>query len=175
MTWLVEDPWTIGFVVLAIGVIALVMAAQISHGAMVLAVVMTVLAAAGLLLTERLVVTEKERVEETLYRAADAVMSGDSANVLPLFAPQASAIRDQLKILMSTWQIEEVKLADMKITINRLTPQPSARAAFRARVEGSSRRRNVLVSHNQVLQQMIVTLEEQPDGRWLIAGYDIGG
>ena len=82
MTWLVEQPVTI----FALGLVTLaIMAGALVHTGrriFLYAVFAVVLLTAGMLLIERLAVTEVERVEATLYALANDLRKNDAEAVL---------------------------------------------------------------------------------------------
>lgn len=93
-------------------------------GGVLLVVVLGVLA-------ERWIVTEKERVEQTLYDAAAAVQSNDIKAVEAFIAPspQSDVLR-RVSYYMGEVQFDEVNVRNLSVTVNQLTSPPTAEARF---------------------------------------------
>ena len=169
MTWLYEDPWTIGFIGLAGTAILLVAAAQISRGWMIAAGALCVLATGGMLAFERLVVTEREEVEQTLHDAADAIQRGDVNGLLAHVSPQHPNLQSTAKSYMSFLKLDEIKIAGLKVTLNRLTSPPSAKARFRVILKHASGSRS---PYPTTPHQVEVSFDHV-DGRWLATKYNL--
>jgi len=135
VTWLYEDPITILVVGAVLCAVLAVVFSQVSRLAMVAAVLVALLATGGMLLIERRVVTDMEKVENTLYGAAEALENEDLPRLITYIAPRSKHLVTRADLQVSRWDIREVKIANLKIEINRLTTPPSARAEFLGRAE----------------------------------------
>ncbi|MGD9721617.1 MAG: hypothetical protein AB7O59_05985 [Pirellulales bacterium] len=172
MTWLLESPWpaiTLGVVLeLALG-IALV---RTGRGMLLVVMAAVLLGTLGLVLVERLVVTEREAVENTLEAAAAALETNDPAAVLALFTPD-SPRRAQVTSALARYRVRAAHIGgDLEVASNRLTIPPSARAYFTGRVEGSDSRGDV--PYDNLIAKFKVTLHPSGDG-WLIHDFEMSG
>ena len=130
------------------------------------------LVTAGFVLVERLVVTEREKVEIALFDAATAVESNDINAVLKcvtLTAPR----REELRAKLPKYHIDKVSIKnDLKITMNDKTIPPSATAEFRVVVTGGERAGGI---HDISYPLFLVVYFERDKDRWLISGYEEHG
>jgi hypothetical protein len=168
MNWIVESPWpviTLGVVVQVALAIALV-----RTGRGVYLVVMGAAAAitGAALLAERLIVTEREQVEDALESAAVALEANDPPAFMGLVSPR-SPRRAEIEYLLSRVHIRDANVGgDLEIRTNQLTSPPSATAYFTGRVEASDVRQSFPYEH--MVQKFKVTLQRHND-RWLIHDY----
>ncbi len=169
MDFFSENPWkfVIGGALVEIGlVIALV---KSGRGFWLAWIGGVAIVAAGLILVERLIVTEREQVEITLYDAAEAVEKNDINAVMKFIAPAAPR-REELRARLPRYHIEKVSIKnDLKITVNDKTSPPSATAEFHVVVTGGDRGGN---AHDVSLPFYFVVFFERDKDRWLINGYD---
>lgn len=137
MTWLTEDVTTL-LVVLGIVELALALALyQSGRGVILIAMAGVLLLAGAAFATERLVVTERERVESALMGVVEAVQDNDLDAVLSYIGPQALEVRTLAQANLKLVKIQEAKITDApQILINELTNPPTATASFMGRVQG---------------------------------------
>ena len=139
MTTLLEDPTPIIVLGILAEAILGVLLVQTRRGfwlwpmAGVLAVV-----AIGVIV-ERLVVTERERVEAAIYGAARAVEENDRDGVATFLARSASDVLRRATYYMGRFEFSSVTLRSMEITINELTSPPTAQATFFAKADFTDR------------------------------------
>jgi hypothetical protein len=93
---LLEDPWPaiIGGGLLA--AVLLVIGFKTGRGLWLIIVGLVLVVTAGLVVLERLVVTERERVEQTMVDTAAAVESNNVGAVLAYVSPTAGAARSRI-------------------------------------------------------------------------------
>jgi hypothetical protein len=169
MTWFVESPWpslTLGIgleVILAIYLVR-------SGRAIVIAAMVGVLAlTAGLVVLERIVVTESEQVEDTLDEIAQALVANDSSAVLALFSSN-SPRRAEVQSAMSRVKVSEAKIGgDLEVRLNPLTVPPSASAYFIGHVQVKGARETIPYEH--LVRKFKVTLHKQGD-RYRVFDYE---
>jgi hypothetical protein len=171
MNWLVESPWPI-LVAGAVLEVGLVLALVRTGRAVLLAAIAGVgLATALLLVVERMVITETERVENTLDDLSRTLLTNDLPAVLDFIAPSATDVR-----ALAEHSLPEVKITaahvggDLEIQVNERASPPEALATFTGRfsfklVRGTSPYEN-LVRHFRVKfvkqgeRWLIVAVEE---------------
>ncbi|MBI3836598.1 MAG: hypothetical protein HY288_01515 [Planctomycetia bacterium] len=169
MTWFVESPWP--SVMLGIGLEAILAIFLVRSGrAVVIAAMVGVLAlTAGLVVLERIIVTQTEQVENTLDEIAGALESNDANAVLALFSSH-SLRRAEVQSAMSRVRIGEAKIGgDLEIRLNQLTSPPSANAYFTGRVQVKRTRETIPYEH--VVRKFKVTLRQEGN-RYRVFDYE---
>jgi len=116
---------------------------------------------AGVLL-ERLVVTERERVENTLYDAAGAIQDNDADRVRTFVAKNGSDVLRRAVYYMNLVEFESIRLHNPRIQINKLTSPPTAVARFDGTARYSDRTGTIPYSYYS--SSFRVTLVLEPDG-----------
>ena len=130
MSTLLEDPMPIIFLGIVVETLLAAALLNTRRGVILLAmlgVLVLVLAGVGL---ESLVVTEVERVEAALDGAADALEANDLARVLEHVASSADQTRGRAEQVLGMIEFNDVKIHNLRITVNRLTSPPTAEAEF---------------------------------------------
>jgi hypothetical protein len=170
MTWLVEDAWTIFWCCLALGLVVVLLLLQISRGYALLGLLGMALFTGGLLLVERLVVTDRERVENALHELAEALVNNDAPLTASYISPNSTRVRDTASFYLRQMKVTKANIgSDLKTTVNRLTSPPTARATFTGRLEGQFK----LGGATPLNYVGRFTLELELDGnRWLVTNYD---
>ena len=169
MTWFTEDPWPILFAGIAIEAILAVALFQTQRGILLLAMLGTALVTGGLLLVERMIVTETEQVEMVLYELESALPRDDQATILDQLSPNAPAVRLKAQAALALFRVTQANIgSDLKITINELTSPRSARASFLARLDVESRRGGF---RQTALRRFTLLLNEEGD-RWYITHFE---
>jgi len=169
MTWFVESPWP--SVMLGIGLEAVLAFFLVRSGrAIVIAAMVGVLAlTAGLVVLERIIVTETEQVEDTLDEIARALESNNSTGVLAVFSSN-SPRRGEVQSAMSRVRVSEAKIGgDLEVRLNQLTNPPSAKAYFTGRVQLKGTRETIPYEH--VVRKLKVTFHKEGD-RYRIFDYE---
>ncbi len=168
MTWFVESPWPslmLGVVLEVILAIALVRTAR---GAIVGLMIVVFALTVGMVIVERVVVTETEEVEDALDHVAAALVANDSQAVLACFSPHCPRLAE-LRSILSRVTVRVAKIGgDLEVRLNHLTQPPSATCYFTGRVEAKDSRGEIPYEH--LVRKFKVTLRKE-GGRWLIADY----
>jgi hypothetical protein len=173
MTWFVEDPWPVLLATLAILALLGVALFRTGQARIIGAMVAVALLGGAGLLIEWLVVTEREEVEAALFGAAEALKRNDLDAVLSHIAPEAAGMRASVTAILPGIEVSEVKLANLKITLNRLTNPPSARAEFVGRVTVKSRQPGLAFPYDNFVRPFVVRLRREND-RWVMTEYEMG-
>ena len=139
-SWFVEDSTP----VLVWGAIfeALLIFALVKTGRLWLLYAMAGLAlvVGGIVWHEKHTITDAKQIRATLNEAAAAMERNDLPAVLQYISPTAADVRQQATQIASTFKIDNIHLADLKIQVNRFNNPPSATVDFFVRVSGASRR-----------------------------------
>ena len=166
MSWLTEDP-TLVLVIGALALSALIVALlKTGRAVLVLAILGVVLVVGACVLLEFLVVTERERVEATVYGVAAAMQDNDTNRVLSYISTRAGNVREQAQWVLRMFEVEEAKITDGPfIVINELTSPPSATVELMAVARGKLRTGSL--GHKQFPSRFVVTLGLEND-QWRI-------
>lgn len=117
---------------------------------------------------ERLVVTDRERIEATLDGCVRGLEANDLSRTLTFVAPNASHTRSRAEWALQRLQFTSIRLREMKITINRLTSPPTAEARFTTIFFFRDRMQEFPYDH--YVLGLIVELQQEGD-RWLITDH----
>lgn len=171
MTTLIESPWpAVFFGIIALAILAVVLVRTGRAIVLVAMVGVLVVTLAGVLL-ERLVVTERERVEDALYGAAAAVEANDLNRLMEYISPSAQAVRQRARSVTGQFKFTEARLSNVQVQINDLTSPPSATAKMIGIVSVKDTLNEVPYTNGRLGLTVYLRLE---NGRWLITGYDEG-
>jgi ketosteroid isomerase-like protein len=169
MTWFFEGPWPIlvtGIVLEAIVIVALV---RTGRAALVWAVVGVGLVTGGLLVVERLVVTDNERIRETLDGVAAAAAANDLDGVLAYIGPDAKEVRKLATDSLRRIKVREAKVGnDLSIVITHQGGAPSALATFTGRIRAEVHVE--ALGHDTYVGRFTVGLVKQGD-KWLVVDF----
>jgi hypothetical protein len=168
MSWLFEDSTV---VLLATGIIAigfLVAFLKTGRGLYLLWLGGIGLVALALVLVERYVVTDRERIEDTLYGAAEALEANAVEEVLEYLSPAAEPLRAEVRSRMQSLKVEEANVADLRIELSPLELPPKAIARFL----GLLRFAPGEAPYDRLLRRVTVKLVKEGD-RWLVESYEL--
>jgi len=135
MSWLVEDPWTVLLVCIAIGVAVQIVCSQISQHAMLLGFIGLAIFTGTMLGVEYFVVTDREKVENAVHGAAASLATADYAQVKPFLVNRPTALHSQVESWIDRIKVRKVRCTDLKININRFTVPPTAHVELWAHAE----------------------------------------
>jgi ketosteroid isomerase-like protein len=170
MNWIFEGPWPIlltGAILEAILLIALV---RTGRAVLLWAILGAGLLTGGLLIAERAIVTDNERIAGTLDGIARAAEANDLDGILAYVAPDAAAVRRMAADGLRQVTVREAHVGDLEIKINDKTSPPAALATFigRFRVTG---RRGESLGHDTFVGRFQAGLVKQND-QWLVVSLD---
>ena len=132
MVIFLESPWPILLIGIAVEAVLAVMLLRTGQGRVLWAMLGTAAVVLVGLVVERLVVTDREAVENTLDACVAAVKANDINRLLECISPTAPQVRAEARFVLDRFEIQKAALIDLEITINRLTNPPTAKAKFRA-------------------------------------------
>ena len=125
---------------------------------------------AGLLILERAIVTDNERITAVLDGLAAAAVANDLNGVLGYIAPEAEPVRRLATASLRRVTIREAKVGnDLAIHIAQQGGAPSASATFTGRFRVESHRESL--GHDTFVGRFRVELVKQA-GKWLIVDVD---
>ena len=135
----VESPWAWVAVAAATAALSFLVWAQSADPRCLVAAGLACLVGAGAIVADRLVVTDRERIETLFPRLAEAAEKGDHATILAAFAPEAGASRDAAAAILDQFTAEEVRITTMQVDVPAGSPATGARAEFLVRTRGTLR------------------------------------
>jgi hypothetical protein len=168
VTTLLENPMPVIFAGIAIEAVLAVALVKTGRGFLLYIMAGVLVVVLALVALERLVVTDRERVEMTLDRCAAALEADDLDALLDGIAPEADRTRSEARRAMEWIRFTRIKITDLTVHINELTSPPSARAEFRAVVAGRERRGTLSDITRPI--RFHVDLRQEGD-RWLITDH----
>ena len=172
MQSLIESPWPVLFVGVLIEAGLAVAVLRTGKGKLFwLMLLVGVLTLAGLGV-ERMVVTDREAITDTLKTACRAVEDNDIDRLLGCIVPSADGPRRMSRSVLDRFDVDNAWMQNLRIEINQLTSPPSADAHFKAIGKGKDRKGQI--PYNAYSQNVVVKLQKSGD-RWLVTGYSIEG
>jgi hypothetical protein len=169
MSWLTEDPTVI---LLAIGVVAvgiIIAILKTGRGLYLTWLGGVALLAILVVFLERYIVTDREKVEDTLYGAAAALEANDVEAVASYLAASGEALEREVRSRMRTMEVRKATIvSDLRIEFSPLEIPPKATATFLGRVEFKA----ASVPLEQLLRRFKIQLAKEGD-RWLVQSYDL--
>ena len=122
-----------------------------------------------LALVERVVVTESEQVETTLYQLIADIEANDTDAVLSSIAPTATKMRADIEKLMPQADIKDSAATSVQIEVDTTSQPPTATSTFRGRIDGIHRRSGTRVFF---FDRVEISWTKQ-DEQWLAEGYAV--
>lgn len=167
MTWLLEDQITIIVGTAAVALLLAIIALKTGRGVLLLAVVGVVLLGGVLLLIEYLVVTDREKIYDTIDQLAAAVEANDLEATSEFISTSATmAIPGEVADMMASGSFSKVQVStDRTIKINHHTSPPTATATFTAWAQ---------VSGFRTPTQKVTLTFRLEDDRWRLSKFKYG-
>lgn len=170
MTTLMENPFPIILVgVLAVAVCAVALV-RTGRGIFLVAIGAIALLTGAGVLVEKLVVTQREEVEQVIDDAAAAVRANRLEGVLEQLSPDAGRARDLIRWAFGRATFEDVRLTRLEIRVINTASPPLAKAE----ITGYVRCRDRLGEYPYDAVPIDGTLElRKINSRWLVTGYEM--
>jgi hypothetical protein len=173
MNWLWEQPLVI--VLVGVGTLAVLGSAWALTGRREL---LWALAAAAVLLgtglvVERLVVTDREAIQQTLLKIARDVQSNNLRAVTQHIAQRAPQLRQKVTAEMPRYHFEECRITRVHlIEVDAQARPRTARVEFNVVASGSFREDGFELHDAQVPRWVCLYLVREEDGRWTVEDYE---
>jgi hypothetical protein len=172
--FILESPWPILFFGIAVEAILAIALVRTGRGMLLFVMAGVALATLAGLGIERLVVTERERVMQTIDGIAAAVQANDLDAALGFISPSAKDTQDKAREVRDYVEVSHLRVRNLDVSINKLTSPPTAKATFNVIVTG--RGKNHYAEFGEGTHVAKVTLQLRLEsGRWLITGHEING
>lgn len=169
MSIFVESPWPVTLLCIVVEVILGIVFMRTGRWQALFAMAVVLAVTAGMLVVERIVVTDSEQVEDTLHGVAEALTANDRAAVLASFSPDCPRLSEVRSALEGVTIRSASVGADLEVRISKLTSPPSATAIFTGRIDGTDNRGTIPYEH--FIRKFKVKLQLH-DGRWLISDFE---
>jgi hypothetical protein len=171
MTTFVESPWPAVALCTVLLLVFGTLFVRTGRASILVAMVAVIGALVGLVVIERMIVTDTEEVEDTLHGIAQNLAANAIPEVLASFAPSCPGI-GQARSALNRVTVESATVGrDLQVRINKLTSPPTATAFFTGRIQAKDN--SGTIPYENYIRKFKVKLERHGD-RWLIADYDAG-
>jgi len=172
MNWLFEQPIVI--VIFGVAVVLALAGAWSATGRREL--LYGVGAALALLLAglvvERLVVTDREAIRQTLVHIARDVQSNNRRSVVAHIASSAPSLKKKAEAELPNYQFTECRVTKVhSIDVSTQATPPTAIVRFNVVASGSFRYGGFEVSDSQVPRWIELQIVKEKDGRWTVEDY----
>jgi hypothetical protein len=170
--FLLESPWPILFTGIAIEAVLAVVLLRTGRGYVLWAMIGTAIIVLVGLVIERLVVTDREAIENGLDAAVAAAEANNIDRLLDCISPTAQETRNDARWMLDRIEVRSCYVRNLTITINDRTNPPTARAHFLAVGQGTDRKGEF--PYRSYSRHVTVELRRE-NGHWLATGYDVEG
>ena len=170
MIWLSEKPLVIVLMGVTTAIVLGGLWMQTGRKSALYALLCSLVATAGLLVLERLIVTDREQIDTILHQAARDVERNDLEALFRYTHSRAESIRRQARAELPRYVFEQVSIkSNLEINVRTDRDPPTARARFNAVVTLSER--EGLIHHRRIPRFVIVVFEKEGD-EWRVVGYE---
>jgi hypothetical protein len=167
-----ESPWPILFIGIVAEAALAVALVRTGRGHLMWAMIgVAVFTIAGLIV-ERLVVTEREAVEQTIDTCVAAVLANNLDRLLDCISPTAGQTRTDARWVFNRVEVSTVYLHNLEITINHHSSPYTAKARFQAIGQGRDRKGEI--PYQGFNRRVTVDLRLEGK-RWLVYDYSVEG
>ena len=168
MALLIEDPTAVLIVSGLVIVGLLISFFQTGRGLYLLWIGAVLLVTLLFLLVERYVVTDRERVEDTLFGAAEALKANDLEGTLSYLSPGAIQLQGEVRGQMRMTEFQDAEISDLAIEFSPEEDPPLATANFLGRIDF----KDAKIPLERVVRRVTVRLVREGD-RWLINSFEL--
>jgi hypothetical protein len=169
--WLLESPYTI--VALGVALIFALGAAWTASGRQELlyALAAAIVLLFGALITERLIVTDREKIEATLREIAHDVKNNDHRRIIRHIHSSALSIKQKAQAELPKYRFTEFRITKINlIDVDRSADPPSAVVECNVVGGGTFHEQGLEMDH--VARWVKLHLLREKDGRWTVADYE---
>jgi hypothetical protein len=170
ITWFTEDPTMIlvigGLILLVLGGFFL----KSGRVAILLAMAGVALVMGAAVVIDRLVVTDREAVANTIYDAAALAEKNDFKTLFGFISPSAPEVKAEAQRWIGGTKLKSVSISAMEVTVNHAAKPMTGTAEFRVFATGERSEKTVSYEGNY-LTRLHVDLRKEGD-RWMVTGYE---
>ena len=125
----------------------------------------------GMLLADRLVVTDREQIESLFPRLAAAAEAGDKGTIFAALDPSLAPLRAEAERRMGEFHPDEVRITRLEVTVTGPESDRRARAGMLIHLRGEARGGSGTSAPVTALIELDVDLRKD-QGRFLITDFD---
>ena len=119
-------------------------------------------------LTDHLIVTDREQVENVIYKAGADAEHNNLEAVIDIIAPEATLVRTDARQWIGQVHLNLVNIGGLDVQLDKTANPPTARARFWVRADGEAHTANAI--YHNYMGHLIVDLRKVGD-RWLVTAY----
>ena len=164
-----EDSLPLVAACLLAGIFAFVIWARRQTTWLLASAAVLVVAGTGAFVADRLVVTDREYLQDLFPRLACAAEKQDVATIMAALDPELRPLRDSAEQVLKRVRPKEIVITKIQVTVDPATQPPKARAAMIVRVTGEVIEKG---SQGTVLAGVKVLLHKK-GGEWLIRDAEV--
>ncbi len=122
-------------------------------------------------LIDKLVVTDRERIEQVIYDAAEAAEQNRFDAVIACISPSATAVQLEAKRWIGPrTKFNLVSITSMRVELTRADKPPTATAVFHVIAQGQAGDRSIVYGGGY---NGVITAQFRKEGeRWMVTEYD---
>jgi hypothetical protein len=167
---LTEKPTTIGLIGGLATAVLFVVWLQAPRRGLLLGMLGALALTATLLLVERLVITDREALEQTLYEIADTVRQKDLEKLLPYIHSSAHAVRAEATREYNLYRLDDARITQVWAVNVQSEAQPKqAEIEFNVMVTGGPQTAGL--GTRRIVVYMLVRFEQE-NGQWKVTHYE---
>jgi hypothetical protein len=172
MNWLFEQPLVIAIAGIVVGIAIGVAWSSTGRKELLFALGAVVVFTIAGLIVERMVVTDREAIEQTLVEIARDVQSNDVRAVVRHIHPGAPEIVRQAEAEMPNYEFTECRITKVHtIDIDASAEPRSAIVEFNVIASGSFSQGDISVADTKIPRWVQLHMVREKDGRWTVQDY----
>lgn len=119
-------------------------------------------------LVDKLVVTDRERVQNVIYDAAAAAEKNHLNEVIDYISPSATKVREEAQRWIGQAKLESVTIAQLEVTVDKSKQPFTATAHFWVQAQGEAH--TAAAIYRNYIGRLVVEFKKEGD-RWLVTAY----
>jgi len=140
------------------------------RGVLLFVMIGVLVAAAGAYAIDVAIVTDEERVRESLYGICYAMEAKDERVVKAFIHPENNKTSQEAIWAMNRGYVESWRLSGLEVVINEVEFPRTATVGFIGKISGRSKDSSEAFTNFPIRFEL--QFEEQEDGRWLITNHN---
>ncbi len=167
MTWFVESPWPALVLGLSVELILAALLVRFRRGDIVGGMIAVATLTFGLVVLERLVITNSEEIEQLLDELTASLVAGDEQAVLAKFTTDSPRV-NELRTTLSHVTVRRARISNLEIRVDTSDVPTTAVATITENVEARDDRGTK--PFERLTRKLKVTLHKE-GGHWLVYNY----
>lgn len=172
MTWLFESPATIAVWSVILGIAAGVAWSFTGKKIFIVAIGLVIAGAAGLLIAEKMIITDREAIELKLREIADDLAHNRHARIIGHIATSNLAIQATATQELPNYTFTEVRITKIhSIEVDTAPKNRTAKVDFNIVATGTFRQGADSISDTSVPRMIKLDMIKEDDGEWRVDNY----